>query len=226
MRILVISDMHGNMTNLSKIVDTIDENKIDLVLSSGDFADDYQVPQGFDILNIIDMFVQKIVALGKPFLAVPGNVDPLDIIDVFEEYKINAHNKKQKIAGTTVIGWGGALTPFNTSFEPTEEETKTSLTKLGAGIKEDFILLLHNPPKGIKLDLINDQHVGSQAIRDFIDKKQPLLAVSAHIHESPGIDKIGRTTVFYPGTVAEGKYGIIDINGKTVKCQTKSISSA
>ncbi|MBU0530646.1 MAG: YfcE family phosphodiesterase, partial [Nanoarchaeota archaeon] len=135
-------------------------------------------------------------------------------------------NKKKKIKDLTIIGWGGALTPFNTSFEPPEGETREALERLTTNLTGEFILLLHNPPKDTKLDLVGGKHVGSAAEKELVEKKKPLLVLSAHIHESPGIDKIGDTTIFYPGPVFNGHYGIVEINGKRVKCVSKKITSA
>jgi len=41
---------------------------------------------------------------------------------------------------------------------------------------------------------------GSQAVRDAIQKHQPLLGLHGHIHESQGVMKIGRTTCINPGS--------------------------
>jgi Icc-related predicted phosphoesterase len=43
--------------------------------------------------------------------------------------------------------------------------------------------------------------VGSTAVRDSILKHQPLLALHGHIHESRGVQKLGRTTCINPGSV-------------------------
>jgi len=46
---------------------------------------------------------------------------------------------------------------------------------------------------------------GSTAVRDVITKYQPLVSLHGHIHESRGVDRIGRTTCFNPGSeYAEG----------------------
>ena len=74
------------------------------------------------------------------------------------------------------------------------------------------ILLFHTPPHETKLDraaldgkMVDhvplDLHVGSIAVRRFIEGRQPLLTLHGHIHESPGItgswrDEIGRTHLF------------------------------
>ncbi len=41
---------------------------------------------------------------------------------------------------------------------------------------------------------------GSQAVRDAIEKHQPMLGLHGHIHESQGMIKIGRTTCINPGS--------------------------
>ena len=71
------------------------------------------------------------------------------------------------------------------------------------------ILLAHSPPYGTRLDraLLDgksidhaplDVHVGSMAIRRFIEARAPRLALSGHIHESARLtgawhDRLGRT---------------------------------
>jgi Icc-related predicted phosphoesterase len=221
MKILVIADIHGNFGLVSKILSNINKD-FDLMISPGDFTDIFNVPQGFSQENIADMVIQKLLAFGKPAFCVPGNHDPFEILNIFDEYNINLHNRVKTFQGTKFLGWGGAPTPFDTPFEPSEGETAESLTELGKRVdKGNFVLVTHNPPKNTKLDrTVNGSHVGSGFVRKFIEEKQPVLAISAHIHESGGVDKIGKTTTFYPGPLFEGYYGIVDI-GKEVKCDIK-----
>jgi Icc-related predicted phosphoesterase len=74
------------------------------------------------------------------------------------------------------------------------------------------VFLFHAPPYGTNLDRAAldgrsvegvplDVHVGSVAIRRFIEERQPLLTLHGHIHESARItgswrDRIGRTHAF------------------------------
>ena len=52
---------------------------------------------------------------------------------------------------------------------------------------------------------------GSKLFKEFIEKKEPLVALSGHIHESFFVGKIGKTTVMNPGALAENRYGILEI---------------
>ena len=68
------------------------------------------------------------------------------------------------------------------------------------------IYIIHAPPFNTKLDIITTGiHVGSRAVRNFIEKEQPLLTLHGHIHESPKIsgswhDKIGKTICINVGS--------------------------
>ncbi len=69
----------------------------------------------------------------------------------------------------------------------------------------ETVFVLHSPPRGTRCDMIAArEHVGSRAIRRFVERHQPPLVLSGHIHESPRVsstycDTIGRTVVVNPG---------------------------
>lgn len=88
------------------------------------------------------------------------------------------------------------------------------------------IYVIHAPPFNTKLDIITSgTHVGSKAIRAFIEKEQPFLTLHGHIHESPSmsgsfIDKIGNTICINAGSsYPENKLNsiIIDIGNLDLK---------
>ncbi|MGQ9705631.1 MAG: metallophosphoesterase family protein [bacterium] len=100
-----------------------------------------------------------------------------------------------------------------TDYEKRWTTIKDDLNKLAdSDNMENAIFLFHSPPYDTKLDragldgMMIDYaplalHVGSVAIRKFIESKQPLLTLHGHIHESTKItgfwkDKIGRTYMF------------------------------
>ena len=68
------------------------------------------------------------------------------------------------------------------------------------------IYVIHAPPFNTKLDIIiTKSHVGSKAVREFIEKEHPLLTLHGHIHESPQMsgswrDKIGNTICINVGS--------------------------
>ncbi|MBT4388047.1 hypothetical protein HOK68_00875 [Candidatus Woesearchaeota archaeon] len=53
-----------------------------------------------------------------------------------------------------------------------------------------LVLVTHSPPYDTNLDLIfSGEHVGSLAVKQFIEKQQPLMTLHGHIHET--VDKSG-----------------------------------
>ena len=87
--------------------------------------------------------------------------------------------------------------------EPTIAEGLTALAQ--ASDPASTIYVLHSPPRDTACDVISTrQHVGSRAIRAFVETRQPRLVLSGHIHESPRVsgawrDTVGRTPVVNPG---------------------------
>jgi hypothetical protein len=45
--------------------------------------------------------------------------------------------------------------------------------------------------------------VGSKAVREAIDKHQPMLSLHGHIHEGKGITRMGKTLAINPGSAYE-----------------------
>jgi Icc-related predicted phosphoesterase len=67
------------------------------------------------------------------------------------------------------------------------------------------LAVIHTPPFDTRCDVLFDgRHVGSKAVRRWIEKNQPLMTLHGHIHESPKLsrsffDRIGTTTIINPG---------------------------
>jgi len=119
--------------------------------------------------------------------------------------------KHFKIGGYTLLSMGFSnKTPFDTSREMSESDLGVKLEEMANGVStfDRVILNVHVPPSDCgKLDLCPDLldpnrliHVGSTAVRTFIEKHQPLADFAGHIHEGQGTAKIGRTQIFNPGS--------------------------
>ncbi len=104
-------------------------------------------------------------------------------------------------------GWRTVpVTPQEAKYSTIQED----LTKLGQDVPlGNAIILFHSPPHKTKLDRAAldgkkidhvplDPHVGSIAIRRFIENRQPMVTLHGHIHESARLtgswrDQLGRT---------------------------------
>ena len=104
------------------------------------------------------------------------------------------------------VSHGGRVVPHR--FDPARRSPTIAeaLDSLAARVNpEETVFVLHSPPRDTRCDMIGARaHVGSRAIRSFIERHQPPLVLSGHIHESPRVsssyrDTIGRTVAVNPG---------------------------
>ena len=79
------------------------------------------------------------------------------------------------------------------------------LNRLPAREPRRTIAVVHCPPYQTRCDaLYNRQHIGSEALRRWIERVHPLLTLHGHIHESQRVsgafcDRLGATTIVNPG---------------------------
>ncbi|MCP4760918.1 MAG: metallophosphoesterase, partial [archaeon] len=107
-------------------------------------------------------------------------------------------------------------------FIQTEEQFKEALDRMFFQVNNEktsndkVILMVHNPPIDCKLDfaLTVHEHIGSKSVREAIEKYNPDLCVCGHVHESSGIETIGKTICVNPGATRFGNASIIEIKEK------------
>jgi len=63
------------------------------------------------------------------------------------------------------------------------------------------VYVVHSPPFATTLDRLQGglTPIGSRALRGFIERAQPPLTLHGHVHESPGVERLGRTVCVNPG---------------------------
>lgn len=209
MKFLVISDIHGNLENIDRLDPKFKE--ADAVLFGGDFALFEHEETALPVL-------EKLLTKHEVIYSVLGNCDNPEFLEKIEDADVSVEKTLVFNEGYAVAGsGGGSKFTGTTPFERTDEELSGDFSIVDSSSEDcadenghwsNLILIMHNPPKDTKCDMIpNGVHVGSEGLRSFIEKRTPFLVVTGHIHESAGIDKIGETTVMNPGSLAEGKYG-------------------
>ncbi|MBM3230309.1 hypothetical protein FJZ22_01480 [Candidatus Pacearchaeota archaeon] len=87
-----------------------------------------------------------------------------------------------------------------------------------------LIFVSHNVPFNTALDKISmkahpavrGKHYGSKLIRRVIQRYRPLMHIGGHIHEGRGKTLLGRTLCINPGSIHEGQYAIVELEGKKI----------
>ena len=172
--------------------------------------------------------IDAVAAVNPRILAQPGNMDTDAVHQVLRERGLDIHLKARELApGLGLLGVGMSTpTPFGTPSEVPEETLAGWLDELAplAGRFDKCIAVVHEPPAETVVDRLgNGQHVGSPAVRQFIERVQPDVFISGHIHESVGRDRIGSTPVFNPGMLAGGGFVRIDYDNGELSAELMSV---
>jgi len=170
----------------------------------------------------MQMAAEKLRGTGVRCFVCPGNDDEMDVDDVIRRSDLVelGEGRMVEIDGWTMIstGWSNH-TPWNTHREETEEQLAERIEAMAKQVSDPShaIFNLHCPPYKSGLDeapaidadlrLLHGgralRPVGSTAVREAIEKHQPLLSLHGHIHESKGAIKIGKTLSINPGSSYE-----------------------
>lgn len=185
MKILAISDTHGDSTLIKKIAKIAKDEKVDLVIHAGDIIWFESISKG----------IIGPLAEGRELLMIHGNHDSIETLKHLSELYPNTkiiHNKgvernKIGIFGSGTTDWG-----FKEDSETVFNELKKGHTKIKH--LEKKIMVSHCPPTGSAVELMG--FPGSYGVRKALDKFQPNYLICGHIHEGGGlIEEIGKTKV-------------------------------
>ncbi|MHA1653277.1 MAG: metallophosphoesterase family protein [Candidatus Thorarchaeota archaeon] len=167
---------------------------------------------------------EKFKPLGIKIFVTPGNDDRENIADAIavSDYVVNPEGEIVMLTEYNEMLSDGHSnpTPWHTPREVSEEELARILDKEISKVEhmESCVFNIHVPPKDTLIDSVTDVDpkslkrdlrriigAGSTAVREAIEKHQPLLGLHGHIHESRGEFKLGRTLCLNPGSeYAEG----------------------
>lgn len=210
MKLLVLSDIHSEHSIIEKFHEKVIREKIALIVICGDITHFGNVEDAEKILGEFTKF-------NLPIIFVPGNCDSKKLADMQEICgAINVHGRSSEVGGLKFLGVGGSpISPLNTLFEMSETEVKQILNAAygNGSFGSQFILVSHSPPVNTNVDILwSGAHVGSSAVREFIEEKKPILVLTGHIHESRGKDTINGSLIVNPGPARRGLYATVDID--------------
>ncbi len=210
MIILAITDLHGKSSILPLLSDRL--KSAHLVLLCGDIT---HFGHEADMHQIIQKFRNE-----NPFVyAVTGNCDYPDTEQYLVKEGLSLNALIREFDDFRILGLSGSLPcPGRTPQEYSEEEYEALLDHLPFPDTRPLILVSHQPPFGTLNDQVSPGfHVGSKSIRHFIEKQQPLICFTGHIHEGIAVDHIGKTVIVNPGPAGAGNYALAETDGKSIK---------
>jgi uncharacterized protein len=180
-----------------------------------------------EVLKVVqqwmDLADKKLEGTGMKVYCSPGNDDMDEVDDIIRgsrhvllvEGQITQLDDYHEMIAS---GWSNR-TPWDTHREEDEDQLKLRYEAMICQLKDprNAIFNIHVPPYKSGLDeapeLDKDlrpvlagqslQPVGSTALREAIQKHQPLLGLHGHIHEGRGATRIGKTLCINPGSMYE-----------------------
>ncbi|PIU63027.1 hypothetical protein COX58_03550 [archaeon CG_4_10_14_0_2_um_filter_Archaea_38_6] len=195
MKVLFFSDAHADKKSIKKVIEK--SRNADLLVCAGDLS---MMEEGFGEM------LEELKKVNKKILIIPGNNETPDFMDEgIDDYEniISIEDEIYQDMNIKFLGIGGStITPFNTPYELSEGEFRKKLSKYDNTIT---VLVTHSPAKDTKLDKTSTGlHVGSSAIREWVEENQPKLHCCGHVHENAGKEEMIKNTLsFNPG--AEGR---------------------
>ena len=195
-KILAAGDFHGDSSISKKLAEKAEKENVDLVVLTGDITGIIETE------NLIKPFLDK----NKRVVFVPGNWDTTEATETLSRLygikNIGKHYVKYDNVG--IFGIGNENWQLNLN----EDRVFKKLSKDFDYIKdlEKKIMVSHMHAAKTKSEFSG--FPGSKAVRKAIEKFQPDLFISGHVHEAEGLsEKIGKTKV-----ISVGKKGkIIEI---------------
>lgn len=172
----------------------------------------------------IDYAKERLDGTDVRILTTPGNDDPYEIDPVIrghgDDRVLLVEDELYEVApGHQMLNCGHSNhTPWATPRELDEDLLHAHLEAMARRIEQPEVAIfnIHVPPFDTGLDVapqLDEQlavrtsmgaqltaPVGSTAVRELIERHQPLVSLHGHVHESGGTARIGRTVAINPGS--------------------------
>jgi len=206
MRILAFSDLHGSFDAVEKVLR--DEVAFDAVVIGGDLTTHGTSAEACGA-------VERFQRCGRPLVVVAGNMDPPEADNGFAGLGVSINARGLTIGDAGFFGVSASpFTPFRTPYEISEEEIRERAEAGWAEVSAARwkVFVPHAPPARTALDrTFFGKHVGSTAVREFIEARTPHVVVCGHIHEARGTDTIGATRMVNCGQAGKGYYAVVTL---------------
>jgi len=193
---LVISDIHGSKKCLNKINAAFHKYDPDFSVICGDIT---HFGTKEDAVEILDKIPTEVIG-------VIGNCDPEKVLEAYEEVEGEYIELKRVERGNiSFIGLSGS----NYS-----EEKVDTFSDRSEGID---VFVFHQPPYNILDEASKGKHIGSDKLPPVIEKNNPRVVLSGHVHEDRGTLQRKKTVYMNPGPAADDNLGLVKIKGDKVR---------
>jgi Icc-related predicted phosphoesterase len=190
----------------------------------------------------LDIAEERLRGTGVRCYVQPGNDDPYEVDVAFRQSDLIQNVDRRVVMiddDHELLNVGAAnQTPWSCPRDKPESELSQIIEDLATRLKDpgQAVFNLHVPPFDTNLDQAPELDetltpklslsggfkiipVGSKAVRQAIEKYQPVLGLHGHIHESRSAQKLGRTMCINPGS----EYGEGVLRGVYIELSNKGL---
>lgn len=205
-------DIHEDLSLLDEIPGLSAANG---VIISGDITNRGGTRRAGELL-------ESVFKINPNIYAQIGNMDQPEITSFLIDKGWNIHATGQQISEDVgIMGVGYSTpTPFMTPAEVSDDKLAQWLNEGYEQVKHlsKLVLVAHDPPFGSKAaNLPSGDNVGNKSVREFIQRVQPDICLTGHIHEATSEDFIGKTKILNPGMFGLGGYAIIRLKNNKLE---------
>jgi Icc-related predicted phosphoesterase len=226
MRLIFFADLHFSLKQYDWVL--ANAGKYDVTIIGGDLLD---LASSLDLdtqITVVEKYLGLLTKNSKLVIS-SGNHDGdsrNEGDESFAQWVLDARTEGLYVDGdsfdikdvhiTVCAWWDGEIG---------RKEIERQLEREAALAPKRWIWVYHAPPKGANTCWSGRKFIGDDSLRAWIDRFQPEMVLSGHIHNAPfsepgsWIDRIGRTWVFNTGrqTGAEPTSLTIDLDTMTAE---------
>jgi Icc-related predicted phosphoesterase len=206
MRLLLVSDLHYSLPLFDWVVEVAGD--FDVVVMAGDHLDLASLVDGRAQSVVVKKYFSRIQAKTR-LLICSGNHD-LDSHNAVGEkvakWLLGSRNKGVLSDGESLVVGDTLFTMCAWWDGPaTRAELGEQLAKAAAQRQKRWIWIYHAPPANSPVAWGGQRYFGDDALRQWIEKYQPDIVMSGHVHEAPyvqdgsWVDRIDATWIFNTG---------------------------
>ncbi len=210
--IIALSDIHSETRHFAAMAEAL--TAADVVFIAGDITHFGGAAGAREVIEDLRLYNPSI-------LAVPGNCDGRGVQEYLACEGLSLHDRRVDIDGVAFAGLCRWLDDEPAASGGPDMYARAAASLAGA---RRVVFLTHQPAYGTVIDTLpGGRHGGNRETRALIERIKPLLAVSGHIHEAPGTDRLGPTTLVNPGPARRGRYARIVLSEQVESVELCSV---
>ncbi|HZY10018.1 MAG TPA: metallophosphoesterase [Bacteroidota bacterium] len=203
---MALTDIHGSYDKAEEI---IKREIADVLVIGGDLTTVGTVKEADSAIKRFQRYTAQV-------FCVAGNMDLPQHDDLFMQLGVSINGQGRVVDNVGFFGVSASPhSPLHTPYELSEEEISKRIQVGFSEVDhcEIKIFVPHVPPFGTKVDIVHaGYHVGSSAVREFIENEQPHVVICGHIHEARGQDSIDKSMIVNCGQASNGFFAVIQIS--------------